>query len=99
MRPIVSGPFNIKYKQGKDSANRMYCYLETVVKGEADRQIKKQGVRRMFEMRDFLFKRFGAGQPEVLEERIRKYHLGMPDPKTGEAFLPRCDMEAKLDAL
>jgi hypothetical protein len=77
----------------------MYCYMETVVKGEAARQIKKQGVRRMAGMRDFLFKRFGAGQPKILEERVRKYHLGMPDPKTGEAFPPRCDMEAKLDAL
>ena len=78
---------------------KMFCYLETIVKGEAARQIKKQGVRKMAKMRDFLFKRFGAGQPEILEERVRKYHLGLPDPKTGEAFPPRCDMEAKLDAL
>ena len=78
---------------------RMYCYLESIVKGEAARQIKKQGVRRMAGMREFLFKRFGAGQPEILEERVRQYHLGMPDPKTGEAFPPRCDMEAKLDQL
>jgi hypothetical protein len=78
---------------------KMFCYLETIVKGEAARQIKKQGVRRMAKMRKFLFERFGAGQPEILEERVRKYHLGMPDPKTGEPFPPRCDMEAKLDAL
>jgi hypothetical protein len=78
---------------------KMYCYLETIVKGEAARQIKNKGVRKMATMRDFLFKRFGAGQPEILEERVRKYHLGMPDAKTGEAFPPRCDMEAKLDAL
>jgi hypothetical protein len=78
---------------------RMYCHLESIVKGEAARQIKKQGVKRMAGMREFLFKRFGAGQPEVLEERVRQYHLGMPDPKTGEAFPPRCDMEAKLDQL
>jgi hypothetical protein len=78
---------------------RMFCYLETIVKGEAARQIKKRGVRKMAGMRDFLFRRFGAGQPEVLEERVRKYLLGMPDPKTGEAFPPRCDMEAKLDEL
>ena len=78
---------------------RMYCYLETIVKGEAARQIKKQGVRKMATMRDFLFRRFGAGQPEILEERVRKYLLGMPDPKTGEAFPPRCDMEEKLDQL
>ena len=78
---------------------RMYCYLETIVKGEAARQVKKLGVRKMAGMRDFLFRRFGAGQPEVLEERVRRYLLGMPDPKTGEAFPPRCDMEAKLDEL
>jgi len=78
---------------------RMYCYLETIVKGEAARQIKKLGVRKMAGMREFLFRRFGAGQPEVLEERIRKYLLGMPDEKSGEAFPPRCDMEQKLDEL
>jgi DNA-binding ferritin-like protein (Dps family) len=78
---------------------KMFCYLETIVKGEAARQIKKQGVRRMAKMRKFLFERFGAGQPEILEERVRRYHLGMPDRKTGEAFPPRCDMEEKLDAL
>jgi hypothetical protein len=77
---------------------KMYCYLETIVKGEAARQIKKQGVRKMAKMRDFLFRRFGAGQPEILEERVRKYHLGLPD-KNGDPFPPRCDMEAKLDAL
>ena len=77
----------------------MYCYLETIVKGEAARQIKKLGVRKMAGMRDYLFRRFGAGQPEILEERVRKYHLGMPDAKSGEPFPPRCDMEAKLDAL
>ena len=54
---------------------RMYCFLETIVKGEAARQIKKLGVRKMAGMREFLFRRFGAGQPEVLEERIRKYLL------------------------
>jgi hypothetical protein len=78
---------------------RMYCYLETIVKGEAARQIKKLGVRKMAGMRDFLFRRFGAGQPEILEERIRKYLLGMPDEKSGEAFPARCDMEMKLDEL
>jgi hypothetical protein len=77
----------------------MFCYLETIVKGEAARQIKKQGVRKMAKMRDFLFRRFGAGQPEILEERVRNYHLGMPDTKSGEAFPPRCNMEDKLDSL
>ncbi len=90
-------PFQLQTRQR--FREKFFCYLETIVKGEAARQIKKQGVRKMSKMRDFLFKRFGAGQPEVLEERVRKYHLGLPDPKTGEAFPPRCDMEAKLDAL
>ncbi len=50
-------------------------------------------------MREFLFRRFGAGQPEVLEDRIRKYLLGMPEEKSGKAFPTRCDMEQKLDEL
>ena len=78
---------------------KMYCYIETIVKGEAARQVKKLGVKAMATLRDHFFRRFGAGQPELLEERVRQYHLGLPDPKTGEAFPPRCDMEAKLDAL
>ena len=49
-------------------------------------------------MRDFMFRRFGAGQPEVLQERVRLYLLGMPD-KNGEAFPSRLDIEVKLDAL
>ena len=53
----------------------------------------------MATMREFLFKRFGAGQPEVLEARVWYYLEGMPDPKTGEVFPPRCVMEDKLDAL
>jgi hypothetical protein len=49
-------------------------------------------------MRDFMFRRFGAGQPEVLQERVRLYLLGIPDTN-GVAFPPRVDIEAKLDAL
>jgi hypothetical protein len=49
-------------------------------------------------MRDFMFRRFGAGQPELIQERVKNYLLGMPDAN-GEAFPPRCDMEAKLDSL
>ena len=45
-----------------------------------------------------MFRRFGAGQPEVLQERVRLYLLGMPD-KNGEAFTSRTDIEEKLDAL
>jgi hypothetical protein len=53
----------------------------------------------MVGMRAFLFERFGAGQPEVLEARVRHYLDGMPDPKTGLVFPPRCNMVDKLDAL
>ncbi len=49
-------------------------------------------------MRDFMFRRFGAGQLEVLQERVRLYLLGMPDSH-GIAFPPRGDIEAKLDTL
>ncbi len=49
-------------------------------------------------MRDFFFRRFGAGQPELIQERVRVYLLGMPD-HNGAAFPPRCNMEDKLDAL
>ena len=78
---------------------KLFCHLETLCEGEAARQIQKQGVLKMATMREFLFKRFGAGQPEVLEARVTYYLQGMPDLKTGEVFAPRCIMEDKLDAL
>jgi hypothetical protein len=49
-------------------------------------------------MRDFMFRRFGASQPEILQERVRLYLLGLPDSH-GVAFPPRVDIEAKLDML
>ncbi len=49
-------------------------------------------------MREFMFRRFGAGQPEVLQERVRLYLLGMPDPN-GAAFPPCINTEVKLDEL
>jgi hypothetical protein len=52
----------------------------------------------MVTMRDFFFRRFGAGQPELIQERVRLYLMGMPD-QNGAAFPPRCDMEVKLDSL
>ncbi len=52
----------------------------------------------MSTMREFFFRRFGAGQPEVVKERERIYLLGMPN-SAGEAFPPRCNIEDKLDAL
>ncbi len=50
-------------------------------------------------MRSFRFQRFGAGQPEVLKKRVKYYSEGMPCPKTGFVFFPRCNMEDKLNAL
>ncbi len=49
-------------------------------------------------MREFFFRRFGAGQPKLAKERERIYLLGMPGP-TDEVFPPRCNMEEKLDSL
>ena len=45
-----------------------------------------------------LFERFGSGQPLVLQERVRKYLLGMPD-RNGVAFPSRVVMPDKLDQL
>ncbi len=49
-------------------------------------------------MRKFFFERFGSGQPQVLQERVRKYLLGLPD-KNGGAFPHRVNMSDKLDSL
>jgi hypothetical protein len=49
-------------------------------------------------MREYFFRRFGAGQPEVVKERERIYLLGMPN-SSGEVFPPRINMEDKLDSL
>jgi hypothetical protein len=49
-------------------------------------------------MRKHFFERFGSGQPQVLQERVRKYLLGMPD-KHGVAFGSRVNMPDKLDQL
>jgi hypothetical protein len=78
---------------------RLFCHLEEACSGEAVRQLRRLGVRLMETMRDYIFMRFGAGQPEVLQERVRLYLLGMPDPH-GVAFFPsRVDIELKLDEL
>ena len=77
---------------------RIFCQLEEMVSGEAARQLRKAGVKKTKLIRDFMFRRFGAGQPEVLQERVRLYLLGMPDSH-GVAFPPRVDIESKLDKL
>jgi hypothetical protein len=77
---------------------KLFCHLETLTSGEADRQLHKRGVGTMATMREFFFRRFGAGQPEVVEEREMIYLLGLPN-SSGEPFPPRCNMEDKLDSL
>ncbi len=77
---------------------KIFCHLEDLCTGEAARQLRKLGVKRMTGMRDFMFRRFGAGQPDLLFERVSQYLLGMPD-KNGFAFPLHCDMELKLDTL
>jgi hypothetical protein len=77
---------------------KLFCFLETITKGEAYRQLQKRGVGQMPTMREYFFRRFGAGQPEVVKERKRIYLLGMPN-SSGEVFPPRINMEDKSDSL
>jgi hypothetical protein len=49
-------------------------------------------------MKDFMFRRFRAGQPIALQERVWLYLLGMPDTQ-GVTFPSRVDIEVKLDTL
>ncbi len=49
-------------------------------------------------MRDYMFRQFGARQPEVLQERVGLYLLGMPDPHR-VSFPSRVNIEIKLDEL
>ncbi len=77
---------------------KLFCYLETICEGEAERQLHSQGVEKTNCMRKHMFERFGSGQPEVLQERVRKYLLGMPD-KNGLAFSPKVNMPDKLAQL
>jgi hypothetical protein len=77
---------------------KLFCFLETICEGEAERQLQAQGVEKTMEMRKHFFERFGSGQPQVLQERVRIYLLGMPD-KHGVAFASRVNMPEKLDQL
>jgi hypothetical protein len=77
---------------------KLFCHLETICEGEAERQLQAQGVENTNGMRKFFFERFGSGQPQVLQERVRKYLLGLPD-KNGVAFPHRVNMADKLDSL
>jgi hypothetical protein len=55
--------------------------------GKAGRELKKLGVKRMNTIREHMLKRFGAGKPDALTERVMLYLLGMPDPN-GVPFPP-----------
>jgi hypothetical protein len=77
---------------------KLFCFLETLCEGEAERQLHVQGVEKTKGIRKHFFERFGSGQPVVLQERVRKYMLGMPD-SNGVAFPPRINMVDKLDQL
>jgi hypothetical protein len=77
---------------------RMFCFIERIVFGEARRQLQKKGAKDMHLMRHAFFVRFGADQPEALKEREEKYRLGMPN-LSGVAFPPLVNMEDKLDEL
>ncbi len=43
---------------------RLFCFVEKIVFGEARRQLQKRGVDGMPVLRRAFFVRFGAGQPE-----------------------------------
>jgi hypothetical protein len=48
---------------------KLFCHLETICEGEAERQLQAQGVEKTNGMRKFFFERFGSGQPQVLQVR------------------------------
>jgi hypothetical protein len=57
---------------------RLFCFEERIVFGEARRQLQKKEVAEMNACRNNLFVRFGAGQPDALMEREERYRLGLP---------------------
>ncbi len=75
-----------------------YYHVETLTTGDSDRQLHERGVGQMATMREFFFRRFGAGQPEVVKERERVYLLGLPN-SSGERFPLRRNIEDKLNSL
>jgi hypothetical protein len=77
---------------------KLFCYLETICEDEAKRQLHAQGVEKTKGLRKYFFERFGSGQPEVLQERVRAYMLAMPNSH-GIAFPHRVNMPDKLDQL
>jgi hypothetical protein len=77
---------------------KLFCYLETIFSDEAERQLYAMGVEKTKEIRKHFFERFGSGQPIVLQDRVRKYLLCMPNAQ-GVAFPHKCNMPDKLDQL
>ena len=78
---------------------KLYTYLETVCEDEPLRQLKTEGVEKMHSIRNHLYTRFGGGQPEVLNERVRLYLLGMPRSAGKPAMPEDVNMEEKLNEL
>ncbi len=60
---------------------RLFCFVEQIVYGEARRQLQKMGVAGMAVMRRAFFIRFGAGQPEVLKAREERYRMECRIPR------------------
>lgn len=77
---------------------KMFCYLETICEGEAERQLHVEGVDKTKGLRKHFFESFGSGQPDALLERVQRYLLLMPD-SNGVAFPPRVNMVEKLNQL
>ena len=65
--------YQVEFRQ--TCREKVFCYLEDLCSGEAARQLRKQGVKKMNSMRDYFFRRFGAGQPELIQARVRSYLL------------------------
>jgi hypothetical protein len=77
---------------------RLSCFVERIVFGEARRQLQKKGVAEMNACRNNFFVRFGAGQPEALTDREELYRLGLPN-SSGEAFPLLANVEDELEEL
>ncbi len=60
--------------------------------------MRAQGVEKTTTTRKHFFERFGSGQTCVLQNRVRKYLLAMPD-NNGVAFPNRVNTPDKLDQL
>ena len=89
--------FQLEERQAQ--REKLYTYLETILDSEPFRQLKVQGVVKMNSFREHLYVRFGGGEPEVLNERVRLYLLGMPKREGYPSFPHDVNMEDKLNQL